>query len=65
VTARADVAEGGSADVLPILSRAAQLAGADLIVAGAYGHSRAREWMFGGVTYELLHRPPCFVLFSH
>jgi len=37
---------------------------ADLIVAGGYGHSRLREWMFGGVTEHLLkssHRP---VLFS-
>jgi nucleotide-binding universal stress UspA family protein len=30
---------------------------ADLIVAGAYGHSRLREWAFGGVTQSLLHRP--------
>ncbi|MBB3917101.1 universal stress protein [Rhizobium fabae] len=28
---------------------------ADLIVAGAYGHSRFREWAFGGVTHTLLH----------
>ncbi|WP_315857771.1 universal stress protein [Rhizobium leguminosarum] len=27
---------------------------ADLIVAGAYGHSRFREWIFGGVTRTLL-----------
>src|SRR5262249_31766833 len=26
---------------------------ADLIVAGAYGHSRLGEWIFGGVTHEL------------
>ena len=39
--------------------------GADLIVAGAYGHSRLREWALGGVTDDLLHRPPCFVLMSH
>ena len=29
--------------------------GADLIVAGAYGHSRLREFVFGGVTKTLLH----------
>jgi nucleotide-binding universal stress UspA family protein len=29
---------------------------ADLIVAGAYGHSRAREWILGGVTHDLLTR---------
>jgi nucleotide-binding universal stress UspA family protein len=47
------------------LTRVAQLNGADLIVAGAYGHSRLREWAFGGVTDAFLHDPPCFVLLSH
>ncbi len=28
--------------------------GADLIIAGAYGHSRLREWAFGGFTTELM-----------
>jgi len=27
---------------------------ADLVVSGAYGHSRLREWVFGGVTRSLL-----------
>jgi len=27
---------------------------ADLVVAGAYGHNRLREWAFGGVTHSLL-----------
>jgi nucleotide-binding universal stress UspA family protein len=30
--------------------------GADLVVAGAYGHSRFREWMMGGMTRNLLTR---------
>lgn len=47
------------------LERVAQLNGADLIVAGAYGHSRLREWAFGGVTDSFLDRPRCFVLLSH
>ncbi|HVY20653.1 MAG TPA: universal stress protein [Bauldia sp.] len=38
---------------------------ADLIVAGAYGHSRVREWVFGGVTRALLMRATVPVLFSH
>jgi nucleotide-binding universal stress UspA family protein len=29
---------------------------ADIIVAGAYGHSRLREWVLGGVTHTLLTR---------
>lgn len=29
--------------------------GAGLVVAGAYGHSRFREWIFGGVTQRLIN----------
>jgi nucleotide-binding universal stress UspA family protein len=39
--------------------------GADLIVAGAYGHSRIREWAFGGVTRDLLLRGRRCTLLSH
>jgi nucleotide-binding universal stress UspA family protein len=38
---------------------------ADLIVAGAYGHSRVREWVFGGVTRGLLGDCPLPRLLSH
>lgn len=38
---------------------------ADLIVAGAYGHTRLREFVFGGVTRTLLHEAPCCCLMSH
>lgn len=38
--------------------------GADLMVSGAFGHSRAREWAFGGVTRDLLARCPVPCLFS-
>ncbi len=37
---------------------------ADLVVAGAYGHSRLREWAFGGVTDNLLRTGRCALL-SH
>jgi nucleotide-binding universal stress UspA family protein len=39
--------------------------GADLIVAGAYGHSRLREWVFGGVTQYLLERASVCALMLH
>jgi nucleotide-binding universal stress UspA family protein len=39
--------------------------GADLIVAGGYGHSRLGEWIFGGVTHELLASSPVCCLLSH
>jgi nucleotide-binding universal stress UspA family protein len=36
-----------------------------LVVAGAYGHNRLREWVMGGITRELLARPGCCSLVSH
>jgi nucleotide-binding universal stress UspA family protein len=38
---------------------------ADLIVMGAYGHSRVREWLLGGATYTLLHKAPIPLLIAH
>jgi nucleotide-binding universal stress UspA family protein len=38
---------------------------ADLIVAGAFGHSRLFEALFGGVTLELLRQPSLPLLLSH
>lgn len=39
--------------------------GADLLVAGAYGHSRLGEWIFGGMTREILSSSPLCCLMSH
>ncbi len=39
--------------------------GADMLVAGSYGHSPIREAVFGGVTRELLQHMTLPVLFSH
>lgn len=38
---------------------------AGLMVAGAYGHSRLKEWAFGGVTSDLLLNPTRCTLVSH
>lgn len=38
---------------------------ADLIVAGAYGHSRFREWILGGATEDLLTESPVPLLMAH
>jgi nucleotide-binding universal stress UspA family protein len=37
----------------------------DLIVAGAFGRSRLREWAFGGVTRDLLLQADRCTLVSH
>jgi nucleotide-binding universal stress UspA family protein len=39
--------------------------GADLMVAGAYGHTRLREWALGGVTRDLLHSTQRCAFMSH
>ena len=47
-----------------ILEEAAAF-GADLIVLGCYGHSRLGEWVFGGVTRDLLAQDEVYLLLSH
>ncbi len=58
---RAPTTSGAGADLLELAER--QKAG--LIVAGGYGHSRAREWAFGGVTQVLLAGARRPVLLCH
>ena len=65
VEARGMVTSIDNAAVEDEIARVANVNSADLIVAGAYGHSRLREWAFGGVTETFLHDPGCFVLLSH
>jgi nucleotide-binding universal stress UspA family protein len=38
---------------------------ADILVMGAYGHSKFREFFLGGATKSLLSQPPIPILFSH
>ena len=64
VKAEAKVIHDPHPDGFQIL-RQASLAGADLIVCGAYGHSRLGEWVFGGVTADLLAQDQTYLLFSH
>lgn len=54
VKARSDVIGTGSADGGQVVMDIARQMGADLVVAGGYGHSRIREWAFGGMTRSLL-----------
>jgi len=65
VTASAGVMLKAGGTTAEELMRVAQDEGVDLIVAGAYGHSRLGEWVFGGVTRELLASSPVCCLFSH
>jgi nucleotide-binding universal stress UspA family protein len=58
-TVARDISDGEA-----LLSYAADV-GADLIVSGAYGHSRARELVFGGVTRTLIAEMTAPVLLAH
>jgi nucleotide-binding universal stress UspA family protein len=63
-TAARTVNDGSISDADAILNYAADI-GADLLVAGCYGHSRAREMILGGVSRGLLRRMTVPVLLSH
>jgi nucleotide-binding universal stress UspA family protein len=54
--------EGSASDQLVSIAKGD---GMDLIVAGAYGHTRLGEWVFGGVTRGLLERSDICCLFSN
>ena len=57
-----DVASGSIADALQAKAREM---GADLIVAGAFGHPRLWEKLLGGVTRDLMARMALPILMSH
>jgi nucleotide-binding universal stress UspA family protein len=52
-------------EVGAVLIEEAQRLNAGLIVMGGYGHSRLREWLLGGTTYELMHQAPVPLLVAH
>lgn len=57
------LADGKSVDEAIIAK--AQEVGTDILVMGAYGHSRLREMILGGATSGILHSCPIPALMSH
>jgi len=55
-------ADGDEANAI---KEAAYEANCDLVVMGAYGHSRLREYLFGGVTREFLKECEIPVMLLH
>jgi nucleotide-binding universal stress UspA family protein len=55
----------GRGDAPEHIERIASEVGAQTIVAGAYGHSRFREWVLGGVTRHLITQRRRCCLLSH
>lgn len=54
-----------SGEAAPMLLYAAQKAGADILVAGAFGHPRLQEFIFGGTTRSLLAADSPSLFLSH
>ena len=48
-----------------LLLHAAKQAGADMLVMGAYGHTRFSEWVLGGATRDVLERIDMPVFMRH
>lgn len=65
ITASSQIRNKPIVAVADELVRIAGQEAADLIVCGAYGHARTREWVFGGVTSDLLADCPICCLLSH
>ncbi len=60
--ARVEPSAGDPGSQLDAMASEARI---DVIVAGAYGHARLREWIFGGVTRHLLHQSSACTLLVH
>lgn len=54
-----------SSGIATTILRHATEVGADVVVAGGYGHARLREWVLGGATREFLDELQVPVCFSH
>jgi len=60
-----DRLSSGGREIGDVLLKHAEDTDADLIVMGAYGHSRLREWLLGGTTRDLLAKAKLPVLMVH
>ena len=61
-SAKIELSAGDGGSQLDAIASEARV---DIIVAGAYGHSRLREWIFGGVTHHLLQKSTTCALLAH
>jgi len=61
----AGLAQNSAPDIPSAILKEAELFRASLVVMGAYGHSRFREFVFGGATRLMLSDMRCPVLMAH
>jgi nucleotide-binding universal stress UspA family protein len=65
VDAEIDEVDSAGAPIGAVLHDYLQRRAPDLLVRGAYGHSRLREFVLGGATAHILHAPPVPVFMAH
>lgn len=65
VYASFETTKGGGSSIGKVLGSWANSHGIDVIVMGAYHHSRLNEIVWGGVTKTVIGQPPCWVMISH
>ncbi|MEQ9144169.1 MAG: universal stress protein [Parvibaculaceae bacterium] len=64
-SAETHTVKSGGRPVGEVLLEEASAAGADLLVMGGYGHSRLREFLFGGATQHVRAHTSVAVLMAH
>lgn len=60
-----ETVDAAGRSIYEALEAATRVHDSDLLVMGAYGHSRLRQFVLGGATRSMLAHPPLPVLFSH
>ncbi len=65
IKATFETIKSGDSSVGTVIDAYVKTNNVDLLVMGAYGRSRLREFIWGGATYTILGQPPCWVMMSH
>jgi nucleotide-binding universal stress UspA family protein len=65
ITASFETVEIGGSSVGKVFEAFVKANAIDLLVMGAYRHSRLNETLWGGATKTVIGRPPCWVMMSH
>lgn len=65
VNVTVDQVDAGGNSIGDVLTQFTAANKIDLLVMGAYGHSRFREFILGGATKSMMSKPPVPILLSH
>jgi nucleotide-binding universal stress UspA family protein len=60
-----DTADAGGRGIGEVLTSYVDSVGGDILVMGAYGHSRMRDFILGGATRSMVSKPPVPIFMSH